>query len=130
MAAGHGGQVLVSSATEELIIPSSSSGVELVSLGEQRLRDLLAPEALWQAVVDGLPGKFPALRTLDDVPGNLPLARSSCLGRAGDMARVQEALGRARVVSLVGVGGVGKTRLALQVSAELSGELPAGRVVL
>jgi predicted ATPase len=117
MSAGHGGQVLVSAATAALVGERLPDGVELVSLGERRLRDLGRPELLYQVVHPALAREFPALRTLDSYPGNLPLQTSSFIGREREMVRILEALDETRIVTLTGVGGVGKTRLAQQVAA-------------
>jgi len=110
MAVGHGGQLLVSAATAELL-----TGTELVDLGEHRLRDLDRPLRVFQVGE----GRFPALRTLDAFPGNLPLQLSSYIGREKELERAAAALADSRIVTLTGVGGVGKTRLALQVAAEV-----------
>jgi predicted ATPase len=117
--AGHGGQVLVSGATAALVTDRLPANVELVALGEHRLRDLGRPEVLYQLVHPDLARAFPPLRTLDSYPGNLPLPVSSFVGRHGELARVVKALHEARVVTLTGVGGVGKTRLALRAAAEV-----------
>ena len=114
--AGHGGQVLISGATSELI---RGSGVELVDLGSHQLRDLGEPERVFQVVHAGLASEFGALRTLDAFATNLPLQVTTFVGRDDDAAEVIEALGQHRVVTLIGVGGVGKTRLAIQIAAEL-----------
>jgi predicted ATPase len=111
MAIGHGGQVLCSSATAEIL----GNALNLVDLGEHRLRDLERPMHVFQ-VGDGT---FPPLRSLDSFLGNLPLQVSSFVGREREMARGIEALRASRVVTLTGVGGVGKTRLALQIAAEV-----------
>jgi predicted ATPase/class 3 adenylate cyclase len=117
MSAGHGGQVLVSTATAALVRDGLAEGAELVALGEHRLRDLGRPEGLYQLTHPGLARDFPALRTLDSYPGNLPLQVSSFIGRDREVSRAIGALQEARLVTLTGVGGVGKTRLALQVAA-------------
>jgi predicted ATPase/class 3 adenylate cyclase len=124
MSAGHGGQVLVSAATAALVSEQLPDSVELVPLGEHRLRDLARPEVVYQLVHPGLARQFPVLRTLDSYPGNLPLQASSFIGRQREQEKVAAALAEARVVTLTGVGGVGKTRLALQVAA---GMLPRFR---
>ena len=90
--------------------------VALVDLGEHRLRDLDRPMQVFQ-VGDG---GFEPLRSLDGLPGNLPLLATSFVGREVELAAVAKDLGAARLVTLTGVGGVGKTRLALQVAAELA----------
>lgn len=119
MSAGHGGQVLVSGATAALVGGRLPEGAELLALGEHRLRDLGDPEALHQLAHPDLPSRFPPPRTLDAFPGNLPLQVSSFIGRDREIARVVAALEQTRVVTLTGVGGVGKTRLALQVAAKV-----------
>ena len=121
MAAGHGGQVLVAASTAALV-----EGVELADLGEHRLRDLSQPQRLYQVRGEGLKKDFPALKTLDSAPGNLPTQASSFLGREKDLAQVVTLLHGSRLVTLAGVGGVGKTRLALQVAAEVSANYPDG----
>jgi hypothetical protein len=94
-------------------------GMELVDLGEHRLRDLGRPTRIFQLIRDGDREEFPPLRTLDSFPGNLPAQVSSFIGRQDDVARVAKALDASRVVTVTGVGGVGKTRLALQVAADV-----------
>jgi predicted ATPase len=119
MAAGHGGQVLVSGVTEALVRDGAPEQVELVDLGEHRLRDLARPIRVFELAQTGRAGGFPPLRTLDAFPGNLPLQVSSFIGRDRELARTVDALAEVRVVTLTGVGGVGKTRLALQAAAEV-----------
>ena len=119
MTAAHGGQTVVSGATEMLMRGQLPAGMELADLGEHRLRDLGQPTRIFQLIRDGDHGEFPPLRTLDSFPGNLPAQVSSFIGRKADVARVVKALDAARVVTITGVGGVGKTRLALQVAAEV-----------
>ncbi len=113
MAIGHGGQVLVSNPTRQLV-----DSFDLVDLGEHRLRDLSRPERVFQLVSEGLPAEFPALRSLDALPTNLPAELTSLVGREEDVKSVVQVLAEHRMVTLTGVGGVGKTRLALQVAAE------------
>ncbi len=112
MAAGHGGQILVAASTASLV-----TGVDLIDLGPRRLRDLSEPLELFQVCGDGLRRDFPALRTLDTIPGNLPAQATSFVGREAEVTGVRDALHAHRLVTLVGVGGVGKTRLALQAAA-------------
>jgi predicted ATPase/class 3 adenylate cyclase len=111
-AIAHGGQVLISLATAEIL---GDASVALVDLGEHRLRDLDRPIHVFQVGE----GTFPALRSLDSFLGNLPFQVSSFVGRQRELVRGMEALGSSRVVTLTGVGGVGKTRLALQLAAEV-----------
>jgi predicted ATPase/class 3 adenylate cyclase len=119
MAIGHGGQVLVSGATEQLVRGDLPETVGMVDLGEHRLRDLSEPLRVFEVRHRDLPATFPPLRSLNAFPGNLPLQVSSFIGRARALARVTEALRSERAVTLTGTGGVGKTRLALQVAAEV-----------
>ena len=110
MAAAHGGQVVISGATQALVRDDLADGMDLIDLGEHRLRDLGRPLRVFQLVHDGHWDDFPPLRTLDSFPGNLPAQVSSFIGRKAEAARVVAALGESRVVTITGVGGVGKTR--------------------
>jgi predicted ATPase len=121
MSAGHGGQVLVAAATAAL-----ASDQDLIDLGVHRLRDLSGAEHLFQVRADGLRSEFLPLRTLDATPGNLPILTTSFVGRTSEVKEVVELVRAHRLVTLTGVGGVGKTRLALQVAAELTGEFADG----
>ena len=117
-AAAHGGQVLVSDATRVLAGRALPDGVALRDVGAHRLKDLAQPEQLCQLVIEGLPSDFPAPRSLDARPNNLPVQLTSFVGRARDIAGVLARLRAHRFVTLSGPGGTGKTRLALQVAAE------------
>ncbi|HEX3310565.1 MAG TPA: DUF4062 domain-containing protein, partial [Streptosporangiaceae bacterium] len=119
MAAAHGGQVLMSDVTEALVRSQLPDGASVLDLGEHRLRDLPGRMHIFQLVHPDLPGAFPAPRALDAFPGNLPLQVSSFIGRARELEQTAAALGEARVVTLTGVGGVGKTRLALRVAEQV-----------
>jgi predicted ATPase len=121
MAAGHGGQILVADTTAGLL-----GGVDLLDLGSRRLRDVPNPVGLFQVRAPGLRTDFPALRALDASPGNLRAATTSFVGRESAVADVQAAVKRHRLVTLTGVGGVGKTRLALEVAERLHDEFPDG----
>ena len=121
MAAGHGGQILLAESTTMLL-----SGVELLDLGPRRLRDLPTPVGVFQVRAPGLRTEFPPLRTLDPTPGNLRPQTTSFIGRESEVAEVQAAVRAHRLVTLTEVGGVGKTRLALEVAARLADEFPDG----
>ena len=121
MAAGHGGQILLADSTAVLL-----SGVDLVDLGPRRLRDLPTPVGVFQVRAAGLRTEFPALRALDASPGNLRAATTSFIGRESEVAELQTAVKAHRLMTLTGVGGVGKTRLALEVAARRADEFPDG----
>jgi predicted ATPase/class 3 adenylate cyclase len=117
--AAHGGQVIVSDATRSLVEHAVPEGTSLRDLGVHRLRDLNLPMHLHDLVIAGLPADFPAPRTLDARPGNLPPQLSSFVGRERLTAEAMRLLERTRLLTLTGAGGTGKSRLALQVAAEL-----------
>jgi predicted ATPase/class 3 adenylate cyclase len=119
MSAGHGGQILLSRVTRELVRDLLPSNTELLDLGEKRLKDLLRPEQLFQLNITGLPITFPPLKTLDSFPNNLPMQLTSFIGREHEIAELKQGLNEHRLVTLTGSGGTGKTRLSLQVAAEL-----------
>ena len=116
MAIGHGGQVLVSQATQAIV--RDADGIEMLDLGEHHLRDLTRPERVFQVLVTGRPDEFPPLRSLDARATNLPVQLTTFIGRAEEVQRVRELLHHHRVVTITGVGGVGKTRVAFQVAAD------------
>ena len=122
MSAGHAGQVLLSQTTHDLVEHDLPDDVSLRDLGAHRLKDLQHPSHLFQLVIAGLPADFPPLKTLDTHPNNLPTQLTSLIGREEEIATVEHQLSREEVhlLTLTGPGGVGKTRLALQVAAELS----------
>jgi predicted ATPase len=121
MAAGHGGQILVADSTAGLL-----SGVELTDLGPRRLRDVPIPVGVFQVRSPGLRMDFPPLRALDTTPGNLRQATTSLIGRDTEVVNIRAAVMAHRLVTLTGVGGVGKTRLALEVATHLADEFPDG----
>ncbi len=102
------------------------TGVDLVDLGPRRLRDVSAPVGVFQFRAPGLRTEFPSLRALDTSPGNLRPAATSFIGRDADVTKVEAALRAHRLVTLAGVGGVGKTRLALEVATQLADEFVDG----
>jgi predicted ATPase/class 3 adenylate cyclase/DNA-binding CsgD family transcriptional regulator len=128
MSAGHGGQILLSQATRDLVEHDLPDGVSLRDLGEHRLKDLQRPSRLFQLIIADLPADFPPLKTLDSRPNNLPVQLTPLIGRGQEVAAVQQLLQRedVRLVTLTGPGGTGKTRLGLQVAAELCDLFPDG----
>jgi predicted ATPase len=121
MSAGHGGQILVADSTAPLL-----SGVDLVDLGPRRLRDVPMPITVFQLRAPGLRTGFPPLRTLEVNPGNLRPAGTSLVGRESEVAEIEAELRNHRLVTLTGVGGVGKTRLATEVATRMVDEFPDG----
>jgi class 3 adenylate cyclase/tetratricopeptide (TPR) repeat protein len=121
MAAGHGGQTLLSLAAQQLLGDALPSEVTLKDLGERRLKDLSRPETVFQALHPALPDNFPPLRSLDNpaLPNNLPQQLTSFIGCETQAAEVKALLGKSRLLTLTGAGGGGKTRLSLQVAADL-----------
>jgi predicted ATPase/class 3 adenylate cyclase/DNA-binding CsgD family transcriptional regulator len=114
----HGGQVLVSRATHDLVVDRLPTGARLVDRGVHRLRDLGRPEHVHELLDEDDPQEFPALRSLDVLPNNLPDQLTSFVGRVGELREVQAALDSTRLLTLTGAGGCGKTRLALQTAAD------------
>jgi predicted ATPase/class 3 adenylate cyclase len=119
MSIGHGGQILVSAATAELVRDQAPPGTALLDLGEHRLKDLIRPEHVYQLSGPGLPTEFPALRSLSALPNNLPVQLTSFIGREKEMAEVRRLLDATRLLTVTGPGGTGKTRLALQTAADV-----------
>lgn len=126
MDAAHGGQTLLTLATEEVLSRPLPGGVTLLDLGSHRLRDLPEPLRLFQVVHPRLPSDFPPLRGSDAYNHNLPVQLTSFVGRERELALASDLLGESRVVTLTGVGGGGKSRLALQVAADLLERFPSG----
>jgi predicted ATPase/class 3 adenylate cyclase len=117
---GHGGQILLSETTTRLAEYSLPERVRIENLGNHRLKDLTHEEHLYQLVIEGLESEFPALRTVSGARGNLPRRDLQLIGRIEEQTAVAEALERSRLVTITGPGGVGKTSLALKVSADLA----------
>jgi predicted ATPase/class 3 adenylate cyclase len=124
--AAHGGQVLISEATRSLIQDQMPADTGIRDLGQHRLKDLSRREHLYQLVIDGLDNSFPALRTLDATPNNLPVQLNRFIGRSLEMAELCSLIVDNRLVTLRGPGGVGKTRLAVEAAAGLVDEFPDG----
>jgi predicted ATPase/class 3 adenylate cyclase len=124
MASGHGGQVLVSQTTRDMVDDRFS----LSDLGEHRLKDLSQPQGLYQLQIEGLPNEFPALKTLENRPTNLPVQPTLLIGREKELEEIEALLCRndVRLLTLTGTGGTGKTRLALQAAADMIEEFASG----
>jgi predicted ATPase/class 3 adenylate cyclase len=114
-AAAHGGQVLVCDVTRAVLDGAPQAGVATRDLGYRRLKDIASPERLHQLVLAGLPAEFPPIRTLDP-PTNLPQPSATLVGRSRELAELEALVSETRLVTLTGPGGVGKTRLAVEVA--------------
>jgi len=128
LSAAHGGQVLLSLPTHEMVRDQLPAGMSLAELGEHRLKDLFRPERVFQLTAPDLPSDFPPLRTLDAYRNNLPLQPTPLVGREKEVVEVCDLLQRdeTRLLTLTGPGGTGKTRLALQAAADLLDDFPDG----
>jgi predicted ATPase/class 3 adenylate cyclase len=124
--AAHGGQVVISDTTRGLVDGNLKPGLTIRDLGMHRLKDLAQPERLYQLVIEGLQETFPALRTLDATQNNLPTQMTSFVGRAAAVTEGKRLLQNTRLLTLTGPGGIGKTRLSLQIAAESAPQFPAG----
>ncbi len=118
VSAGHGGQILLSGEAAELALTSLPTGITLHHLGSLPLRDLKEPERLYQPVGNGLRSDFKPLRALETPPNNLPRQTTSFVGRHDDLARIEALLEESALVTVLGAGGIGKTRLALEVAGQ------------
>ena len=125
-AVAHGGQIVLSGTTRDLVLDRLPEGVELEDLGTHRLRDLARPEHVFGLRHADLPGEFPPLRSLDALPNNLPSELTNFVGRGPEQAKVGELVERVRFLTLIGAGGCGKTRLALQAAADRVDHHPDG----
>jgi predicted ATPase/class 3 adenylate cyclase len=123
---GHGGQVLLSETATALACDELPEGVSLLDLGYHLLKDLRRPERICQLCIEGLPAAFPPLKTLGARPHGLPLQLTSFIGREQEMDEIKNLIPSTHLLTLTGIGGTGKTRLALQVAADLIDDFPAG----
>lgn len=126
LAIAHGGQVVVSEPSAKLLEEITAGSPALLDLGVHRLKDLSRPERVFQLLTPPLPATFPPLRSLATLANNLPLQQTSFIGRQREIAELQELLAAHRLVSIVGAGGVGKSRAALHVGASVSDAWPDG----
>jgi predicted ATPase/class 3 adenylate cyclase len=118
MSVAHGGQVLLSNSTADLLQGELPADVTLRDMGKHRLKGLTQPDRLWQLVAPDLAAEFPPLKSLTTIPNNLPLQLTSFVGREKEISDIKSLLNSARLVTLTGSGGTGKTRLAQEVGAE------------
>jgi len=123
---GHGGQIIASAVAAALAEDELPPGVDLIDLGSHRLRDIDRPEQVYQVVVDDLPRSFPPLRSLSTRRSNLPVQLTSFVGRERELAELETLVGRHRLVTLIGTGGTGKTRLMIEVAGRLADGFPDG----
>ena len=126
MSVGHGGQILLSQSTHDLVKGALLEGTELRDMGERRLKDIVRPEHIYQVSAPNLLSEFPPLTTLEAILHNLPVQLTSFIGREREIAEAREALAATHILTFVGPGGTGKTRLSLQVAAEQLSEFKAG----
>ena len=126
MAVGYGGQILLSQATRALIEHGLPEGLKVRDLGEHRLKDLTRPEHIFQIIIPDLPADFPPLKTLDIISNNLPVQLTTFIGREREIEDVKRLLTQSRLVTLMGTGGAGKTRLSIQVAADLIDQFQKG----
>jgi predicted ATPase/class 3 adenylate cyclase len=126
MSTAYGGQILISGASAELLRAELPESIELRDMGEHRLKGLLKPERLWQVTAPDLVSEFPSLKSLNAIPNNLPVQVNSFIGRERELMQTRELLTSAHLLTLIGPGGTGKTRLTLHLAAELLPEFPDG----
>ena len=120
LATGHGDQVLLTGATRDLAVDALPEELGLLDLGSHRLRDLERPERVFQVTAPGLRSDFPPLKSMDPRRHNLPVSPTGFVGRAHELAEIKDLLAANRMLTLIGAGGTGKTRLALQSAADLT----------
>ena len=121
MCAAHGGQMLLSKVVAEQVNGTLPDGATLRDLGTVRLRDLSGPEHIYQLVHPNLRADFPALRSLEGTPNNLTQQLNSFIGRERELVEIKQMLASNRLVTLLGMGGIGKSRLSMQLAAEVLG---------
>ena len=126
MSAGHGGQILLSNATEALLRGQLPKDVNLRDMGEHKFKDVFHSVRVFQVIAPDLPKEFPTLRALDVFPNNLPIQLTSFVGRKKEVEQIKRLLEQYRLVTLTGSGGIGKTRLSIQVASELLTKYPDG----
>lgn len=125
-AIAHGGQTVMSRSTWELVRDRLPDGVTVRDMGEHGLKDLTRSEHVYQLNVAGLPDAFPPLASLDAIPNNLPIQLTELVGRSVELAEAEQLLTRTRLLTIMGQGGAGKTRLAIQTAADITADFPDG----
>ena len=126
MSVGHGGQILLSQITYDLVKDKPYGGTELRDMGERRLKDIFKTEHIYQVVTPDLISEFPPLTTIEILNHNLPAQLTSFIGRERELDEARELLSSTRILTFIGPGGTGKTRLSLQVAAEQFSEFKDG----
>ncbi|HVU66246.1 MAG TPA: tetratricopeptide repeat protein [Ktedonobacteraceae bacterium] len=128
LSAGHGGQILLSAITQKLVVDTLPADITLLDLGKHFLKDIELPRHIFQVNAAGLPAVFPPLKTLDHHPNNLPVQLTPFVGRQHMLAKITHLLQQEdiRLLTLIGPGGIGKTRLGLQAAAQLTDTFPNG----
>ena len=124
--AGHGGQILLSDATRALVERQLPPGVTLLDLGLHRLKGIASPERIFQFSAHGMPSSFPPLRSLEVKPHNLPAQLTSFVGREATLRDLRDRLRSTRLLTLIGPGGTGKTRLAIRLAEDVIGQFEDG----
>jgi len=122
----HGGQTLISGSTWELVQDELPPGVSIIDMGRHRLKDLTRPEHVYQLIVEGLDSTFPPLASLDAVPNNLPVQLTDFIGRQSELTETKRLLTETRLLTILAPGGTGKTRLAIQIAADVTADYPDG----
>jgi predicted ATPase/class 3 adenylate cyclase/DNA-binding CsgD family transcriptional regulator len=126
MSAGHGGQILVSTTTENLLREQLPEQISMRDMGVNKFAGVPNPLRVFQVIAPDLPIEFPPLRTLDNLPNNLPAQLTSLVGREKELLDVRKLLHQARLLTLIGSGGMGKTRLSIQAASEMLDQYPDG----
>lgn len=124
--AGHGGQVLLSETTTALVQDELPDGISITNLGRHKLKDMRRPETIYQLVIAGLPSVFPLLKTSNSLQTNLPEQLTTFVGRDEELTEIRQLIANHRMLTLIGPGGTGKTRLSMQVASNLIGSFPQG----
>ena len=126
MSAGHGGQILISNTTENLLREQLPQSINLRDMGVNKFAGVSSPVRVFQVIASDLPTEFPPLRTLDNLPNNLPVQLTSFVGREKELADAKRLLNNTHLLTLIGPGGTGKTRLSLQAASEILDQYPDG----